>query len=311
MYPYNHKKGQKIQSDGHPPMDRAFLAHYQVLGTLLTAASTTACLAFTKLGVAAQSLLTGFSSPRCPRNVQIDGLNAGQNNVVKVYGTDFAGAAISEQITLNGTDAVAGALAFQTITKIDLPVAVNAGAKQKTTSAVTAATGAGTAVLTLTAACLGTASPYDISVVFAAGDVVSTTLAAARLKAAFNANAVISAHFLADNSNANFTLERKIQENQDASINLVVKSAGDTGLTVGAITKNTVTGVCDEVSIGFANKIGLPYKLTAAELVLLKLFDNAADAGSVTADATDLSKNVMALNGAPNGAKNMDLYIVV
>ena len=311
MYPYNHKKGQKIQSDGHPPIDRAFLAHYQIPGTLLTAASTTACLPFTKLSAAAASILTGLNSPRCPRNVQIDGLNSGQNNVVKVYGTDFAGNAITEEITLNGTTAKEGNLAFQTITKIDLPVEDNLSAKQKTTSAVSAATGAGTATLTLTAACLGASSPYDIAVVFAAGDVASTTTAAARLKAAFNADPVISAHFLADSSTANFTLERKIAENQDATINLVVKAAGTTGLSLGAITKNTVTGVCDEVSVGFANKIGIPYKLTADELVILKLFDNSADSGTVTPDATDLSKNVIALNGAPNGAKNLDLYIVV
>ncbi|MPM44836.1 hypothetical protein SDC9_91518 [bioreactor metagenome] len=67
----------------------------------------------------------------------------------------------------------------------------------------------------------------------------------------------------------------------------------------------------DKVSVGVGKKFGIPYKLTASELVIVKLFDNSADTGTVTADADELEKNVIALNGTPNGAKNIDLYILV
>lgn len=306
--PFNPKIGTIRTDAGNFATDRAFLARYLVED--VAAASTVNILPFTKLAVGAQaSVLPADGIPDCPRNVQIDGNNSGQNNVVKVYGTDFGGNAISEEITLNATTAKAGLLAFASVTKIDLPAWDNAGAKHKSTVAVSAATVAGTAVLTFVSAATGEA--YDISAVLAAGDVVSTTTAAARLKAVLNADEKFSAAYLADSSTANLTIERKINENSDSAINLTVKDAGDTGLVLGAINKTTTTGVCDEVSVGWGASLGIPYKLSADEKVIVKLFDNSADSGIVTADAADLSKNVIALNGTPNGAKDVELIIVV
>jgi hypothetical protein len=313
MYPYNHKKGQKIQTDASGvSVDRAFLAHYHIAGANLGAASTVNILPFTKLGATAQAgVLPAAGIPDCPRNVQIDCNNAGNKKNVVIHGTNFAGETISETIALNETTAVAGNLAFASVTAIDLPVQHNAGAKQKTTSAITAATGAGTATLTLTAACLGEESPFDFDVVFAAGDVASTTTAAAKIKATINADPLLKLYFLAANSTANLTLERLINENQDATINLVVKAAGDTGLQIGSITVDTVTGVCDEVSIGWGAKIGIPYCIYADEMVIANLFDKADDAGTITNDAADIEKNVFALAGTPDGEKDLDLYIIV
>jgi hypothetical protein len=55
----------------------------------------------------------------------------------------------------------------------------------------------------------------------------------------------------------------------------------------------------------------MPYKLEADEQVILKLFNKSADSGTVTPDAEDIEKNVISLNGNPDGQKDIDLYIVV
>lgn len=67
----------------------------------------------------------------------------------------------------------------------------------------------------------------------------------------------------------------------------------------------------ETIDLGWGGSFGLPYALTADELVLVKLFNGAADTGTVTVDATDLSKNVFAINGTPNGEKALDFYILL
>lgn len=310
MTPYKHHFGQRITTDGEAAADRAFVAHYSIAAADAAAESDDGVLAATDLNAAAQSITTGLSNPAVPRNVKVKGNALGINNVVKVYGTNFAGEAIDETITPNGTTAVAGSLAFKTITKIDLPVADNTEAKQKTTSAVTAVTSAGTAVLTVDAALFGE-DGIDVSVVLAAADVVSTTTAATAIKNALNENAAFAAHFVATSSTANVIMEAKVAAPQDATVDLTVSDAGDTGLTIGPITVDTTAGVRDRISVGWGKKFGIPYRLAADELVVVKLFDNSADSGAVTADATDLEKNVIALNGTPDGLKPIDLYIIV
>lgn len=310
MTPYKHHFGQRITTDCEVAADRAFLAHYSVAAADAAAESDDGVLAATDLNATAQSITTGLTNPAVPRNVKVKGNASGINNVVKVWGTNFAGAAISEEITPNGTNAVAGNLAFKTITKVDLPVEDHTAAKQKTTSAVTAATGAGTSVLTVDAAILGE-DGVDVTVVLAAGDVVSTTTAATAIKNALNANAAFAAHFVATSSTANVIMEAKVAAPQDATVDLTVSDAGDTGLTIGTIAVDTTAGVRDRISVGWGKKFGIPYMLTADELVIVKLFNNSADTGTVTVDDNELEKNVIELNGTPDGLKPIDLYIIV
>lgn len=87
---------------------------------------------------------------------------------------------------------------------------------------------------------------------------------------------------------------------------------------VGAKAFKTVTSVVlpvkvasETIDIGFGVKYGLPYKLIADELVVVKLFNKAADTGTVVVDASDLAKNVFTLNGTADGEKEIDLYILV
>lgn len=308
MYPYNFKRGQTIQTDASGvSVDRSFLAHYS---TKPAAPSTTDVMPFTKLGAAVQNgVLPVGAVPDVPRNVQVDANNSGVKKAVKVYGTNFAGEAIDETITTNETTAVAGTKAFASITKIDLPIQHNEGAKHKSTVAVSAVTGAGTAVLEFTSAATG--DPYSIECVLGAGDAASTTTAAAKIKAVLNADPAFAAAYVADSATSNVTIERLINENSDATIDLTVDDAGETGLQLGAIATDTRAGVCDEVSVGWGSSIGIPYKLAADELVIANLFNNADDAGTVTNDATDLEKNVFAVAGSLDGTAPLDLYIVV
>lgn len=66
------------------------------------------------------------------------------------------------------------------------------------------------------------------------------------------------------------------------------------------------------VDVGWGDKFGIPYKLYADELVILKLFDKAVDTGGTLANsATALESNTFDPNGTPDGQKDIDLYIIV
>jgi zona occludens toxin (predicted ATPase) len=87
---------------------------------------------------------------------------------------------------------------------------------------------------------------------------------------------------------------------------------------VGAKAFKTVTSIAlpikvasETIDVGWGVKFGIPYKLTHTGQVIVKLFNKAADTGTVTANATDLAKNVLALNGTADGAKDIDMYILV
>ena len=306
---FNPKIGT-IKTDAKTTIDRGFLAHYEVPAAAAVAESDTSVMALTALGAEASSVLTGFAAIAAPRNVKIDGSAANMTGNVKVYGTNMAGDAIDETIALSGVTAVAGNLAFASVTKADLPARINTPAKQKATVAVTqAAQAAGSTVFTFLSVQTGDA--FDITVAFLSTD-DSTTKAATKLAAGLNANATFAAKWLAASATANVTIESKAFAAQDADINLTVKTAGDSDITVGAITVDTVSGVAeDKVSIGVGKKFGIPYMLPADELVIVKLCDNVADSGTVTADADELEKNVIALTGTPDGLKPIDLYIIV
>jgi hypothetical protein len=311
MYPFNFKKGQVIQSNAPGiSADHFYGAHYHVPAADATAEADASVMALHSMDEAAHDVITGITNPAAPRNVKIKGNKAGLNTKVTVHGVNYANEVISEELTLNGSTAVAGSLAFAKITKVSMPARTNAPAKQKATVVVGgAAAGAGNEVLTFISAQTGDA--FDITVPFVAGD-NTATLAAARIKEALNADATFSAKWLADNSAANLTIESKAYAAQDATINLTVKTAGTPNVSLGAITVNTVAGVAeDQVSVGVGKKFGIPYYLSSATLVIVKLFNNAADTGTVTADDDELEKNVIELNGTPDGLKPIDLYILV
>ena len=64
----------------------------------------------------------------------------------------------------------------------------------------------------------------------------------------------------------------------------------------------------ETIDVGWGVKFGLPDRLSADELCIVKLFNGAADAGTLTVDADDLAKNVYELVGIADGKKAIDLY---
>jgi hypothetical protein len=77
-----------------------------------------------------------------------------------------------------------------------------------------------------------------------------------------------------------------------------------------ALPVETNTGT-DTVSVGIGKKFGMPAILYNAACLLVKLFNGAADTGSLTVDGDELEKNLFALNGAPDGVKVVDLFFIV
>jgi hypothetical protein len=92
------------------------------------AVSTTAVHAAVTLLATTQSIVDNFTNPDVPRNVTIKGVMAGATLTgnVKIYGLNADGANITETIALNASTEVVGALAFKTVTRVDLPVRITA-----------------------------------------------------------------------------------------------------------------------------------------------------------------------------------------
>jgi hypothetical protein len=123
--PYD-RSGQFVTSDAPGiGVSRSFIAHFQVAAANAIAASATAVHAAVTLTAAAQTIITAITSPAAPRNVTITGNAAGIAGNIVITGTNYAGEAISEAITLSGTSTVAGSKAFNAITEIDLPAQTN------------------------------------------------------------------------------------------------------------------------------------------------------------------------------------------
>lgn len=314
MYPYNHKKGQKIQTDSSGvSVDRSFLAHIHIDGEDAPAASSTGVHAAMNLGAAAQAITTGITNPAVPRNIRVDGNVAGINNPVKITGTNYAGEVITEDITPNGTDAVDGDLAFKTITKIDLPIQDHTPAKQvETATAAGTVSTAGNALVTVTTALLDDPEAVDVPVELS-DDANAIALA---IRTALAANENIAAHFTVSGADAAVVLTAKEYAANDTTLNIAIDDGtgegASEGVTTAATSTNTTPGVAvDTISVGWGDKFGLPYLLYADELVIVKLFNKAVDTGTVTADATDLEKNVFDPSGSPDGLKDIDLYVIV
>ncbi len=312
---YNHKAGQNIMTDIEGvDIDRAFLAHYHIAAADAPAGSSDGVHAAMNLGAAVQAITTGITNPAVPRNIRIYGNVSGINGKVKITGTDFAGAVITEEIQADGTTAKDGALAFKTVTKIDLPVQNHTPAAQTETIQVThGCSTAGDLTVAITAAAFGEGSPGSVTVPVTTDDNDAAEVAA-KIVDDLNADDAVSAAFTAtvtgDNDDT-ITLTAKAPAANDTNLAIAV-TVGGTGVTVGSSTNGTAGVPYDQISVGWGDKFGLPYKLYADELVILKLFNKAKETteGTITADADDLAKNVYDPNDTTLGV-DIDLYIIV
>ena len=314
MYPYNHKLGQLISTDAEGVgVDRAFLAHIHIPAANAVAADAAGILPLTNLTAAAQAITAGLISPAVPRNVQIDGNVSGITGNVKITGTNFADEVITETIAANGTTNVVGALAFKTITKVELPVQVHTPAKQvETATADGTVTTSGNASVTVTTGLLEGAEVVAVPVV-EDDDAAAIALA---IRTALAANANIAAHFVVSGETTAVILTAKEFDANDDTLNIAIADGtGDgasVGVTTAATSANTTPGVAtDQISVGWGDIFGLPYLLYADEQVILKLFNKAVDTGTVVADDDEIEKNTFDPTGTPDGEKDIDLYIIV
>ncbi len=312
---YNHKAGQNIMTDIEGvDIDRAFLAHYHIAAADAPAGSSDGVHAAMNLGAAVQAITTGITNPAVPRNIRIDGNVLGITGKVKITGTDFAGTVITEEIQADGTTAKDGALAFKTVTKIDLPVQNHTPVKQ-----VETATAAGTVTTAGNAAVTVKSALFDADEVVAVPVKLNDDAAAIALaiRTALAANDTIKEHFTVSGADAAVILTAKVAAANDATLNIAIADGTGEGASVGVTTAassaNTTAGVpYDQISVGWGDKFGIPYKLYADELVILKLFNKAKEAteGTITADADDLAKNVYDPHDTTLGV-DIDLYIIV
>jgi hypothetical protein len=304
-YPYNPYFGQKIKGPGAGVAKMCFLANLRFVPE---AADADAVMAPVALGAAVKSVSSGLNNPDCVRIVSIVGNVAGITGNVKVYGTDISGEAISETIALNGTTTVNSLQAYASVTQVDLPVRVHTPVKQvETATAAGTITAAGNAKATVTTALLAEAEVVTFAV--ALDDEAAEW--AVKCRAALAANANVSAHFTVSGTGASVILTAKEFAANDATLNVALDNDTSEGITTAANSANTTAGVPeDTVSVGIGNSFGISHVVDNGAQLLVKLFDGSADTGTLTANAT-LSKNLFAINGTPDGEKELDLIYVV
>jgi hypothetical protein len=312
MYPYNHKMGQIIQTNAEGvSVDRGFIAHYHIPGEDAPAASSDGVLPATNLGAEEQEITAGITNPAVPRNIRIDGNVDGITGKVKITGTNFAGKVITEEIQANGTTAKDGNLAFKTVTKIELPVQNHTPAAQTETIEVTKAPeNDGDITVTVTAVALGDDSPVSVTVSLEAAVHDDVTKTAEAIVTELNDDNDIGAAFTASNEAGVITLTANEPAANDENLAIAV-NAGETGMTVGSSTNGTPGVPYDKISVGWGDKLGLPYFLTHNTVLAAYLGGTKeANAPSVSVDADDLENNTIDLHSNLDGTA-VDIYLIV
>lgn len=308
--PYNPKKNQEIKSDAPlTPLDRVFIGRQHLTAAQAATADVDGILPETEL-TTARSITSGFSNPPYPRALTYDCTAAGVTGNVKVYGTNIKDEAITETKALNGTTAVAGVVAFKTITKIDLPAKVHTKAKQSFTKQVTQGpiTKGGNVTFSMAGLALGAGSPDAVVVAVVKDDTAAVT--AGKIIAALNASTKFKAVYVASLSGTDkVKVEAKVEAANDATMKATFADTDGTGVTMGA-DGDAVAGVApDLVFIGFGDIIGLP-TMTKYKKVIQARLDGVVETNAPTevADADEIEKNTLVLNSSLNG-KEVDILM--
>jgi hypothetical protein len=113
-------------------------------------------------------------------------------------------------------------------------------AQVETATVVGAITGSGDATFTVTAAGM-TGSPLAVSVAVLNGD--TATVVAGKAAVVLDANANVSAMFIATTNGADLILTAKKAAANDATLNIAFTNGTCTGLTPNATSANTTAGV--------------------------------------------------------------------
>jgi len=309
------RTGKKLSTDTGVSVDQGFIAHFQVPAAKAVAASAAGVLAATNLGAAVQTITTGLTNPAVPRALSIVGNVSGITGNVVITGTNYARETITETIALNGTTTVHGAKAFKTVTSVTLPVQVHTPVAQvETATAAGTVTTAGNAAVTVTSVLFEENIVVDVPV--ALND--NAAAIALAIRTALAADADIAEHFTVSGATDKVILTAKTPAANDATLNIAIDDGtgegASEGVTTAATSANTTAGVpYDTVSVGWNDKLGLPYQLARNTVIPgMTFLDNAKETTepTVTTSTTALESNTIDLNSALNG-KAVDVYLVV
>jgi len=179
----------------------------------------------------------------------------------------------------------------------------------ETVTVTAAATQQGTLLVTVTADGMGN-SPKGVDVSVTEEDDTAAKVAA-KVRAALEADEDVAAFFTVSGEGADIVLTALTAAADDGTMAITMTDAPATGVTFGASTDTTAGVPCDTVSVGWNDKLGLPYKLSH-DTVLAACLDNVREttAPTVTVDSDDVENNTVDLDSALNG-KQVDIYLAV
>ena len=137
---------------------------------------------------------------------------------------------------------------------------------------------------------------------------------ASKIRTALAADSAVAALFVVSGATDKVIFTAKTPLANDTSLNIAVADGTSTGVTTAASSANTTAGVpYDKVSVGWNNKLGLPYKLAHNTVTPGMTFLNNTKESTeptVTVSATALESNGVTLNSALDGTQ-IDLYLIV
>lgn len=305
---YDPTRGQWLKNGGAMRVDRAFIAHHQILAADADAAAADYILAAKAVTGVVQAFDTGdfTAQPGAPRVLSITGDAAGQTGNVLITGTDANGAALTDTIALNGAATVSGDEAFASVTAVTFPAA------RYQSGGITVTAGASaTADITITVTAAALTGGSEVLTVGATnGD--SAEDVAESIVAVANLNADITGDFTFSFNGAAVIMTAKAYAAQDATYNIAFSGAGanGTGVTLGAYAGIVAGNPAGNVSVGITDDVGLPHCLPYN--TVLAIFNNATatTVASSAFHATEVSGNYVNPTAALNGSQ-IDIYYLV
>lgn len=323
MTPYKHGYGQIIDTDAaDASCDRGFIAHQNIAAADVTLADTNGVhLAKTNpaINVAATCVVAAASAETDILTVSSTVALGADANVLSILLTTAEDDVLAVSKNTPDTDGIINislaktTASYNTASKIQVAVRSLASVNGVSVAAFTCAAGGD---WDTAAVATGEDGAVDFSGGLSPVDVITTGILPLSVPRNITAT---SGGTSGDIKAVQVTIVGTNYNDEVITEVLPIFTANSATTVTGSLAFKTVTsisipahdGLGATTEIGFGTKFGIPYLLESAELVILKFFNKAVDSGTVTADATDLEKNVFALNGTADGAKEIDLYMIV
>lgn len=324
MYPYNFKKGQTIQTNADGvSVDHSFLAHYNIPAADAVAADTDgihAARTCPAINVSATCVVEAASAGTDILTVTAPASLGENANVLSILLTTAADDNLAVTKNTPDTDGIINialantTAAKNTATLIQAAIRALTSVNDVSVAAFTCAAGGNwntAAIATGESEGVdftgGITAEIDVLITNITNPAVPRNITATSGGTAGDIGAVQVII-----TGTNFNDEEITETLPIFTANSATTVEGSFAFkTVNSISIPAHDGLGATTKIGWGNKFGIPYVLEADELVIVKLFNKSADTGTVTVDDDELEKNVIALNGTPDGLKDIDLYIIV